>query len=83
MTDMNGYECAAFISCWHCMEFFIINQYISKGCIYTLIYTPILYLYINFVFIHLFIHQFCIYLGAQGFKYITDEMTCSHCHGHL
>ena len=30
MTDMNGYECAAFISCWHCMEFLIMNQHISK-----------------------------------------------------
>ena len=30
MTDMNGYECSAFISCWHCMEFLIMNQHISK-----------------------------------------------------
>ena len=52
--------------------------FIHQFCIYTLIYTPILYLYINFVFIHLFIHQFCIYLGVPGFEYITGEMTCSY-----
>ena len=34
---MEGYEVIGFLACWHCLEFLILNDKISKFCKYVLI----------------------------------------------